>query len=161
MTMTKTRNTAKILLTTIMLALTMMFVSPISAFATDSGNTASGKTENNDNDSNYSGNINEVGVEMVGGKLTFAGDLNTTSNNQSSTWTNLMNKYKGVVIGVAGIGTVTMILMFVMNWMKLAGTSGNPQERQKVVHALIYTGIATAGLGSVTVFVALFYYILR
>lgn len=151
------KSIARMLLAMIVLSLSMMIVSPVQTYATGTlgqGNKSSGTNKT-------TGDINSVGASMKNGKLEFAGDLNQKSADQDSMWSNIMDKYKGFIVGVAGVGTITMIAVFIMNFMKLGTTSANPQERQKVVQALVFSGLAAAGLGSVTTFVALFYYILR
>jgi len=157
--MTKKKSMAKMLLTMILLSFCMMFVNPVSANAVGTGQAGgqsqSGKAGKTD------GDINNAGASMKDGKLELAGDLNQKNADQDGMFTQIMNKYKGFIVGVAGIGTITMIAVFIMNFMKLGTTSTNPQERQKVVHGLVFSGLAAAGLGSVTTFVALFYYILR
>lgn len=153
--MTKKKSMAKMLLTMILLSFCMMFVNPVNANAIGTGQSQSGQAGKTD------GDINNAGASMKNGKLELAGDLNQKNADQDGMFTQIMEKYKGFIVGVAGIGTITMIAVFIMNFMKLGTTSTNPQERQKVVHGLVFSGLAAAGLGSVTTFVALFYYILR
>ena len=50
-----------------------------------------------------------------------------------------------------------MIGIFIVNFIKLANSKGNPQARSKAVGALIFTGIATAMLGSIVTITKLFY----
>lgn len=69
----------------------------------------------------------------------------------------ILTEYRGIVTFISGIGTLSMIMFFVMNLIALGNSKGNPQERQKAIHGLIVTGIATAGLGSVTLITTLFY----
>ena len=125
-----------------------------SAFSngTQGGSNSGGQT---------TGDINDIGASMADGELTFEGDLAQNNANQDTMFSQIMDRYKGFIVGVAGIGTITMIAVFIMNFAKLGTSSGNPQERQKVIHGLVFSGLAAAGLGSVTTFVALFYYILR
>ena len=68
-----------------------------------------------------------------------------------------LKQYRKVIIFVSGIGTLSMILFFILNFIKLGGSQGNPQERQKAVTGIIVAGIATACLGSVTAVVGMFY----
>lgn len=68
-----------------------------------------------------------------------------------------LEQYRKVIVFISGIGTLSMILFFILNFINLGKSRGNPQERQKAVTGLIIAGIATAGLGSVTLITSLFY----
>lgn len=68
-----------------------------------------------------------------------------------------LKQYRKVIVFVSGIGTLSMVLFFVLNFIKLGNSRGNPQERQKAVTGIIVAGIATACLGSVTTVVGMFY----
>lgn len=89
------------------------------------------------------------------GKITTTGDLEKKSS--GTAWTDFITKYRNFIVGVSGVGMVSMILFFMMNLLKLGATAGNPSERQKVLTGLIWSGVAAAGLGSVTTFVGFFY----
>lgn len=69
----------------------------------------------------------------------------------------VFNEYRGIVMFISGIGTISMILFFILNFINLGKSQGNPQERQKAISGLIISGIASAGLGSVTMIVAIFF----
>jgi hypothetical protein len=79
------------------------------------------------------------------------------SNNMDGSFTKIINKYKTVITFVSAIGAVTMVAVFILNFMKLGTTSGNPAERSKCITALIWSGLAAAGLGSVALVVGVFY----
>lgn len=69
----------------------------------------------------------------------------------------ILSEYQILVTFGSGIVSFMMIALFIINFMKLANTKGNPQERSKTVTALIFTGIGTALAGSVTLISQLFY----
>lgn len=69
----------------------------------------------------------------------------------------ILYEYRGIVTFISGIGMISMIMFFIFNLINLGNSKGNPQERQKAVTGLIVSGIATAGLGSVTLITSLFY----
>ena len=75
---------------------------------------------------------------------------------QDSAWTTIFDKYKGVIMGVSGIATLTMVVLFILNFMKLGQAAGNPQARSQALTGLLWTGLAAAGAGGVTVFVGVF-----
>lgn len=66
-------------------------------------------------------------------------------------------RYKGFIMGVLGIAFLTMIIIFMVHFSRLAATAGLPVERKKVISGIIYSAIASAVLGSLTVFFALIY----
>lgn len=110
----------------------------------------------------FSGDINDFGVTITEDGVKYDGDLSSKkAKDTDSSWSYFFEKYKGFIVGVGGVLTLTMLLLFIKNFMHLGVTSGNPQARQQVLTGLIITGLATAGIGSVTTFVALFYYIFR
>jgi len=135
----------------LLLTLCLCSINPISVSANKEETT-----------NHFSGDINDFGVTITEDGVKYDGDLSAKkSKDTDNAWTHLFEKYKGFIVGVGGILTLTMLLLFIKNFMHLGVTSGNPQARQQVLTGLIITGLATAGLGSVTTFVALFYYILR
>ena len=73
----------------------------------------------------------------------------------------ILKEYRGVVTFISAIGTLSMIMFFIFNFIALGNSRGNPQERQKAITGLIVSGIATAGLGSVTLITTLFYNMLN
>lgn len=70
-------------------------------------------------------------------------------------WGALMESIKEVIVGVAGVSTVIAVGFFIVNFMKLGGTSA--KNRSEAISGLLYSGLATAGLGSVTLITAMFY----
>ena len=69
----------------------------------------------------------------------------------------ILTEYRGVVVFISGIAMISMIMFFIFNFIELGNSKGNPQARQKAINGLIISGIATAGLGSVTLITQLFY----
>ena len=69
----------------------------------------------------------------------------------------ILTEYRGVVVFISGIARISMIMFFIFNFIELGNSKGNPQARQKAINGLIISGIATAGLGSVTLITQLFY----
>ena len=109
------------------------------------------------------GTVQASAVDWNSGDLTISnnGAVVSTSNSTQDTFSKIMDKYKGVITFVGGIATVTMVAIFILNFMKLGSTATNPTERQKVLTGLIWSGIAAALLGSVTLIVGIFYGMLK
>ena len=89
------------------------------------------------------------------GTIVYKGDLATGANGKS--WTTLIDKYRVFIAGISGIGTVSMILFFVLNFIKLGANSANPTERSRIIKGLVFSGLAAAGLGAVTFIVGIFF----
>lgn len=91
------------------------------------------------------------------GKVSADGALAKDSKGMSGAWNSFIEKYRFWISGLSGIAAVTMILFFIMNFLKLAAGSSNPQARSQAITGLIFTGLAAAGLGGVAIIVAFFY----
>ena len=74
-----------------------------------------------------------------------------------SAWNLIYSKYKNVIVGIAGLGTITCILAFVIFFIKMGASSGNPSERSKCLTMLLFTGAGAAGLGAVTLVFGFFW----
>jgi len=103
-------------------------------------------------DTGISGADVTVGAD---GTVTYKGDLATGSD--GSAWTKLIAKYRFFIAGVSGVAAVSMILFFIINFMRLGSTSANPAERSRVIMGLVFSGLAAAGLGAVTFIVGIFF----
>ena len=86
---------------------------------------------------------------------------NGSANSMNGSFSKIIDKYKTVITFVSAIGAVTMVAIFIINFMKLGTTSGNPTERSKCITGLIWSGLAAAGLGSVALIVGIFYGVLK
>mgnify|MGYP004631948887 CR=1 FL=1 len=91
--------------------------------------------------------------------LTVDGDgtVKTGTDNTKGAFSKIIDKYKAVITFVSGIGAITMIGIFIFHFIKLGSTAANPSERSKCTTALIWSGLAAAGLGSVALIVGVFY----
>ena len=89
------------------------------------------------------------------------GEVTAVADGQESAFGKIIEKYKDVITFVSGIGAITMIGIFIFHFMKLGSTAANPSERAKVTTGLIWSGIAAAGLGAVSLIVGVFYGMLK
>lgn len=137
------KNVALILLVIMLFSLTAIMVSPTEAFADPKE-----KTEKTD--------INDI-------KLAFDKDGNLevtglgSAKNKDQAWETLFEQYQGVIVGISGVGALTMIALFIIQFIKLGASAGNPQARSQALSGVLWTGLAATGLGGVTVFVGFFY----
>ena len=97
-------------------------------------------------------NITDKGIRFDKAQSGFDKIDDTVGNINS-----VLKEYRTLVTFSSGIVSFMMIAFFIINFMKLANTKGNPQERSKTITALIFTGIGTALAGSVTLVSQLFY----
>lgn len=84
-------------------------------------------------------------------------DVMGIGTGDSNQWNNLFGKYRTVVVGVSGVGAITMIVFFIINFMKLGSSAGNPQARSQALTGVLWTGLAAAGLGAVSIIAGFFY----
>lgn len=95
-----------------------------------------------------------VGVQMgQDGQLVIDG----ISSDDTSSWNQLFSRFKGIIVGLTGVGTLVMIVLFIIQFMKLGSSAGNPQARSQALTGVLWTGVAAALLGSVTIIVGFFY----
>ena len=90
-------------------------------------------------------------------QISNTGEVTSAANDQNEAFGRIIEKYKGVITFVSGIGAITMIAIFIFHFMKLGSTAANPSERAKVTTGLIWSGLAAAGLGSLSLIVGVFY----
>ena len=99
-------------------------------------------------------NTSDVGVSMGdNGKL----EIDGISSDDTSAWNSLFGRIKGIIVGLTGVGTLAMIVLFIIQFMKLGSSAGNPQARSQALTGVLWTGVAAALLGSVTIIVGFFY----
>lgn len=99
-------------------------------------------------------NITESGIKFDSSE-TATGFKNST--NEIGAINAILKEYRHLVTVGSGIVSLTMIALFIVNFIKLGNSRGNSSERQKAIVGLVFTGIATALAGSVTLFTSLFY----
>lgn len=138
LTVTKIRAIALAFLLGIVLSFSLAFMTPV-------------------NNTTSFASVGDVDVRVDGsGKLSVSGG-NMDYNDSASAMNAFIKKYRTVIVGVSGIACVSMIAFFIFNFMKLGASSANPADRTKAIQGLLFSGIAAAGLGAVTLIVGYFY----
>ena len=84
-------------------------------------------------------------------------EIDGITSDDTSAWNQLFDRFKGVIVGLTGVGTLVMIVLFIVQFMKLGSSAGNPQARSQALTGVLWTGVAAALLGSVTIIVGFFY----
>lgn len=86
------------------------------------------------------------------------GNLNVTTQDDTKTaWQTLIEKYQNFITGIAAIGAVTMVVLFIIQFLKLGASAGNPSARSQALTGVLWTGFAAAGLGAVALITGIFY----
>lgn len=85
------------------------------------------------------------------------GNLDVTIADQNQGWKGIIIRYRKFIVGIAGVAAVTMVLLFIFQFIKLGQSAGNPQARSQALTGVLWTGVAAAGLGAVAIITSLFY----
>lgn len=96
-----------------------------------------------------------IGVD-ANGQLVLEG-AGMEYDDSASAMSAFLEKYRTLVVGISGVGAISMIAFFIFNFLKLGSVATNPSERAKVLTGLIWSGLAAAGLGAVSLIVGFFY----
>ncbi len=139
-----TKLVSKILLFLVAAMMILQIAAPITVHAAD------GETDENDFGVKYEfKDTDPIGT----GNTLKRGGAYMDDKGKDGVWNRIFTEYKGIIVGITGIGTLTMVCLFIFNFMKLGQSAGNPQARSQALTGLLWTGIAAAGLGGVTLFV--------
>ena len=80
---------------------------------------------------------------------------------EEDAWNTMYDKYQLFIVGISGVAALTCLAVFIFQFIKLASVADNPQARSQVLTSIMWSGIGTVGLGSVTFFTGVFYGILK
>lgn len=78
-----------------------------------------------------------------------------STKSQSRAWNKFFEKYKGLLVGISGVCTLTFVLLFLISFARIGKSSNNSQERSKAASALLWLLIAAIGFGSLTFIMSL------
>lgn len=73
----------------------------------------------------------------------------------------LLVEYRGLIVGFLGVATLTALLMMIKSITGVIFAGTNPGQKSAKMMQVVWCGIATAGLGSLTIFTSLFWNVLR
>lgn len=113
-----------------------------------------------------------ISVILLGGFWLVIGVFQSTFNRFwesytvfSKDWKTAANiflvEYKGLIVGFLGIATLTALLMFIKALTGVVVAGNSPQQKTAKMTQVLYTGLASAGLGGLTIFAGLFWNMLR
>lgn len=79
-------------------------------------------------------------------------------SNDESTFSGVIKKYKSICTYILAIVTITMIIFMIIQFTKLGAAGDNQMARKQAIGGILTTGIATALLGSLTIWFGFFYH---
>lgn len=79
------------------------------------------------------------------------------STDSTTAWNDFLDKYKKAISGISGVAAITFVVFFIIQFMKLGASAGNPMQRSQALSGVLWTGLAATGLGGVSVFFTFFY----
>lgn len=102
----------------------------------------------------HAGNVTIPGFDVTYNQ----GNVEVESETDSDTaWETLFSKYKGFILAFSGIAAISMVGIFIMHFLKLGASAGNPNARAQATTGILWSGIAAALLGSVALITGIFY----
>ena len=146
----QSRKVTSVLLLVMISVVLMSIFTPIRVFANEGQSGTNNTTRDIFKDFN-------IEVTNDGDGNSGKTQIKVTSAANQNAWQTLLDKYKGFITGVAAVGAVTMVVLFIIQFLKLGASSGNPQARSQALIGVLWTGIAAAGLGAVAIITGLFY----
>lgn len=66
-------------------------------------------------------------------------------------------EYKSLIVGILGVATLTAFLMFIKAVTAVALGEDNPHQKTSKMQQVLYCGLASAGLGAITLFTGFFW----
>lgn len=143
------------LIVTLLLTLCFACVTPTRVVYANSNEKEQSEDESQNDGGKTANDLNDVSVSMGSdGKLNVDGLSDGTA---ADTWNAFFEKSKVFLIGFAGIGMLIFIGLFIKNFIALGAAANNPTARSQALTGCLWTGIAAAACGSVTLLVGLFW----
>ena len=95
-------------------------------------------------------------VDNPGASDPTAGGVSAADNTADSIAT-VLTKGKAIALGFTGVATLLMLAFTIIQIVKLAAAGDNEMNRKRAIGGILTTGIATALLGGLSVFVGFFW----
>lgn len=81
--------------------------------------------------------------------------VNATAFNKA--WESFMSEYRVILAGIAGVGAVTSIMVFIFHFIKLGTMPSHPIQRRQAISNMVISAICTALLGGISTILTIFY----
>lgn len=105
----------------------------------------------------HASGVPTVTIDKDSGKTSLLDENGQKLKEKEAVFDDTLEEVREVIAFLSGIGMLSCIAIFILNFINLGNSKGNPEARKKAIDGLIICGIATAGLGSVTLISKLFY----
>lgn len=99
--------------------------------------------------------VGSIDITMDGDGLKVDGSGFSTDS--KTAWDTFFKRYKKFIVGISGMATLTMVAIFIYCFIKLGASTGNEKARKEAQVGILWSGVATAGMGAVTLIVGFFY----
>lgn len=90
--------------------------------------------------------LDDVSIDLDEGRLVVSGVM----HDDKDAWNIVYDNIQQIIVGITGLGILICLLAFVLQFIRLGATAGNPAERERILKGIIWTGIGTVGCGAVT-----------
>ena len=90
--------------------------------------------------------IDDVTLDIDEGRFIVSGLM----HDDRDAWNITFDSIQEIIVGITGLGVLACVLAFVLQFIRLGATAGNPAERERVLKGIIWTGIGAVGCGAVT-----------
>jgi hypothetical protein len=77
-----------------------------------------------------------------------------------SAFSDFLAEWRVALAGVSGFGALTSILVFIWHFIVMAHVPAHPKARREALLNMVWSGVCTALLGSLTLILTLFYSII-
>ena len=81
----------------------------------------------------------------------------SAADNTADSIATVLTKGKAIALGFTGVATLLMLAFTIIQIVKLAAAGDNEMNRKRAIGGILTTGIATALLGGLSVFVGFFW----
>lgn len=108
----------------------------------------------------YAGNIgwdlSDLDIDMdSNGMVSINQYSGSNKPTQQDAWNTIYIEYKEILVGISGVLTLTFVALFMKNIWSFANSADNPQERQRCLKGILWTGIGSGGFAIITLVMAM------
>lgn len=75
----------------------------------------------------------------------------------NTAWESFMKEYRVILAGIAGVGAVTSVMVFIFHFIKLGTMPAHPIQRRQAISNMMISAICTALLGGISAILTIFY----
>ena len=109
----------------------------------------------------YSHAMVDVIINSETGKVELKDDSEDAVTDKKSAFAKVIENYNELITFFGGLATISFVAIFIKHFVELGAKATNPNERKEIVGGLFWSGIAAAGLGSVTFIFSLLFNVFK